>query len=92
MSILKLPTDSAVPTEVICGLCTRHISPDCATFGPINAEGNITILCAGHLWGGLSFIDQLADYAAKEREKFLRNNGDNMRHFGGGGQDAWSVY
>lgn len=85
MGILKLSSNSAVPAEVICGLCTRCIPPDCATLGPINAEGSVTILCAGHLWGGLSFIDQLADYAAKERAKFFRNNGDNLRRFGGGG-------
>lgn len=92
MSILKLPSDDTVPAEVICALCDRRITPDCATLGPINAEGNITILCAGHLWDGLNFIDRLADYMAEEREKYFRNNGNNVMRFGGGGQDAWFVY
>lgn len=92
MSILKLASDDTVPAEVICALCERCIPSDCATLGPINAEGGITILCAGHLWDGLKFIDQLADYMAEEREKYFLSNGNKVMRFGGGEQDAWLVY
>lgn len=92
MSILKHPYKNSDAVEIECALCGRLITSDCATFGPVNAEGIITILCAGHLWDGLKFIDQLADYMAEERKKYFRNNGNDIMRFGGGGQDARFIY
>jgi hypothetical protein len=89
MSILKFPNDDTIPAEVVCVLCGKCITTDWATFGPINAEGSVTILCAGHLWDGLSFIDKMADYMAQERAWYFRNNGNNAMRFGGGWQDVY---
>jgi hypothetical protein len=92
MSILKFPNNTAMPDKTSCALCARRISLEEATIGPISADGGVTLMCSGHLWDGLNFIDRLADYMAEEREKYFRANGNNVMRFGGGGQDAWFVY
>ncbi len=48
-------------------------------------------MCNGHLWDGLQFIDQHADYVANERWKFFRANDHNLMQFGGP-LDARTLY
>lgn len=90
MGIIKFPPGVNKVNKLTCAICGRKISPAEATIGPANSEGNPTLLCNGHLWGGLSFIDQMADYMAKERSRYL--GGNDVMDFSGDGQDAWLVY
>lgn len=91
MSILKAPSNIIFPENALCVLCERSLSLADATLGPINAEGRASLLCGGHLWDGLRFIDMLADYMAVERQKYLNGQGSVVR-FGGVASDAWSIY
>ena len=72
-----------MPERVSCILCERSIELSDATLGPVNAEGEISLLCNGHLWDDLKFINGLADYIADERRKFLQLNGHTLMQFGG---------
>lgn len=71
-----------MPEEVSCTLCGRKISLLEATLGPISAEGEVSLLCGGHLWDGRNFIDELADYMAGERRKFFQINDHSLTQFG----------
>lgn len=82
MSVTNFPYNKLVPEEITCPLCGRRILPSDATIGPINAEGEPSLLCNGHLWDGLEFIDELADYIADERRKFFHTNDQNLTQFG----------
>lgn len=92
MSILQFPQNTARPDTITCVLCGRTIGAEQATVGPVDAGGVATLLCGGHLWDGLSFINRLADYTAAERDRYFRNNIDDIIRFGGGRQDAGFVY
>jgi hypothetical protein len=83
MSIIHFPYNQPLPKEVPCVFCKRIISMSELTIGPLNAQGKVSLLCNGHLWDGLKFIDELADYVADERRKLLYANGDNLMQFGG---------
>lgn len=82
MSVANFPYNKPMPKEIDCVLCGRIISPSEATIGPMNAEGEVSLLCNGHLWDDLKFIDELADYVADERRKFFRANDHNLMQFG----------
>jgi hypothetical protein len=71
-----------MPKEVACVLCKRRIALSEAAIGPMNAEGEVSLLCNGHLWDDLKFIDELADYVADERRKFFNANDHNLMQFG----------
>lgn len=83
MPVIQLADFETLPAQIVCSLCGRQTHLQDATIGPVNAEGCVTLICNGHLWDGRNFINQLADYMAKERAEFLRNNGHNMMRFGG---------
>jgi len=82
MGIIKFPQSEPLPEEVTCVLCSRTIAPSHATLGPINANGEPGLLCNGHLWDDLKFIDMLADYLAEERRKFTDANYHVLKQFG----------
>ena len=82
MSILQFPFSADLAAEMSCIICGRALSLDEATLGPKNAEGEVTILCNGHLWDGASFINGLADYAAIERRKYFHTHGNDEMLFG----------
>ena len=82
MSVINFPYNKQMPEQVTCELCTRVIPISEATLGPINAEGEVSLLCGGHLWDGRKFIDELADFMAGERRKFFRVNDHNLIQFG----------
>ena len=82
MSIIKLPNNESLPAEIMCVLCSRRISPADATIGPTDASGEPSMICNGHLWDDLKFIDMLADYLAGERNKFVRINNHASKRFG----------
>lgn len=82
MGIIKFPQNEALPAEITCVLCSRKILPSDATIGPIDANGEPSMLCNGHLWDDLRFIDMLADYLAGERHKFTHANSYVLKQFG----------
>lgn len=82
MSVIKFPYNKPMPEKVSCMLCRRKISLFEVTIGPINAEGEVSMLCNGHLWDGRKFIDELADYMAGERRRFFQVNDHNLIQFG----------
>jgi hypothetical protein len=82
MSVINFPYNKPMPKEVTCVLCKRSIPISEATIGPINAKGEMSLLCNGHLWDDLKLIDELADYIAEERRKFFQANGHNLTQFG----------
>lgn len=92
MSIVKFPQNIVCPKEIVCALCGRRVELELVTVGPVNANGAMTLLCSGHLWDGLKFINQLADYTAAERDKYFKNNIGDIVRFGGGQQVAGLVY
>ena len=51
---------------------------DDATIGPVSATGTISILCNVHLWEDRNFVDKLADYNARERQKFFGANDPDL--------------
>lgn len=82
MSVIKFPYDMPRPEEISCVLCERRIPLQEATIGPTNAEGEVSLLCGGHIWDGRKFIDELADYMAGERRKFFQTNDHGLMQFG----------
>lgn len=92
MSILKLPPNIEIPEKAQCVLCGRQLLLADATLGPVNAEGKPSLLCSGHLWDGLRFIDALADYLAAERRKYFKIHGNDLFRFSGVASDAWFIY
>lgn len=82
MSIVNFPYNKPAPEEITCVICRRRILPSDATIGPTNAKGEASLLCNGHLWDGLEFINELADYVADERRKFFKANDHNLMQFG----------
>ncbi len=82
MGLVDFPYNKPIPEEITCVLCERRILPSNATIGPLNAEGEVSLLCNGHLWDDLKFIDELADYLAGERHKFFHANSHNLMQFG----------
>ncbi len=82
MSVIKFPYNKPKPERIICALCGRPITLADATIGPLNAKGEVTLLCNGHLWDGLKLINDLADYLAEERLKFFSTNNYSLRQFG----------
>jgi hypothetical protein len=82
MSVTSFPYHKPTPTRAICALCKRSISLSEATVGPINAEGEVTLICNEHLREGRKFIDDLADFVAGERRKFFHTNDHNLMQFG----------
>lgn len=78
MSIVSFPYNKLLPEKIACAMCRRSIYTADATIGPVNARGTISLLCNGHLWEDRKFIDELADYNARERQKFLDANGHNL--------------
>lgn len=90
MSILQFPQN--VVYSKVCPLCGRKIEPEFATVGPVSADGVVVLLCGGHFWDGLNFINRLADYTAAERDKYFRDNLDDIVRFSGGRQGAGFIY
>ncbi len=82
MGVIDFPYNKPMPEEITCVLCKRVIRPADATIGPLNAQGEVSLLCNGHLWDGLRFIDELADYIAGERRKFFYANDHNLMQLG----------
>lgn len=82
MSVVSYPFNEPKPEEIMCVLCKRNITLESATIGPMNAKGGVSLFCNGHLWDGLKFIDQHADYLANERQNFFRTNGHSLTQFG----------
>jgi hypothetical protein len=82
MGLVDFPYNKPIPEEIICVLCGRKILSADATIGPLNAEGEVSLLCNGHLWDDLKFIDELADYMAEERRKFFYAKDHNLMQFG----------
>jgi hypothetical protein len=82
MGIIKFPQNEPLSEEITCVLCERKISPLDATLGPLGADGKPSMLCNGHLWDDLKFIDMLADYLAEERRKFTHANSYVLKQFG----------
>lgn len=82
MGVVDFPYNKPLPEEITCALCKRMILPADATIGPLNSEGEVSLLCNGHLWDDLKFIDELADYLADERRKFFYANHQNLIQFG----------
>lgn len=82
MGIVNFPYNKPMPEKVSCALCGRDIPMSDATLGSINADGKVSLFCNGHLWDGLKFIDELADYMANERRRFFRANNQNLMQFG----------
>lgn len=82
MSVTKFPYNKPLPKEITCVLCERKISLTDATLGPLNAKGEVSLLCNGHLWDDFKFIDELADYIADQRQKFFYANHHNLMQFG----------
>jgi len=82
MSVINFPYNKLKPDYVVCALCGQTIPLSDATIGPLNATGEVSLLCNGHLWDGPKFINDLADYLAKERDKFLVGNGYSLKQFG----------
>lgn len=82
MGVTNFPYKKPLPKEITCAMCKRKIPPSQATIGPINAEGRVSLLCNGHLWDDLNFIDEFADYMANERRRFFYANGHNLTQFG----------
>ena len=89
MSITQFPQIEP-PETGGCVICLRTVSSEDATFGPVDANGKVAVLCSGHLWDGRHLINMLADYAVEERRKFLNNGRDSLRY--GEAADAWSLY
>lgn len=82
MGVINFPYNKPVPKDTACVLCKRRITLSEATIGPTNAKGEPSLLCNGHLWDDLKFIDELADYVAHQRREFLHTNGHNLMQFG----------
>ena len=82
MSVTNFPYNKPLPKEITCVLCKRKIPPSQATIGPVNAKGEVSLLCNGHLWDDFKFIDGLADYMASERRRFFYANSHNLTQFG----------
>jgi hypothetical protein len=82
MGVIDFPYNKPKPEYVNCVLCERTITMPDATIGPLNAEGEVSLLCNGHLWDDLKFIDEVADYLAEERRKFFYANSHNLMQFG----------
>ena len=89
MSNLQL-SQIELPETVTCVICARAIASEDATFGAINADGEVTTLCNGHLSDGRHLINMLADYMAEQRRMFLSND-DGMSSYGRAA-DAWALY
>ncbi len=82
MGVIDFPYNKPKPKYVKCVLCERTIPTSDATIGPLNAAGEVSLLCNGHLWDDLKFIDEVADYLAEERRKFFYTNHHNLMQFG----------
>lgn len=82
MNVIDFPYNKPRPARVTCVLCGRIIPISNATIGPLNAKGEVSLLCNGHLWDDLKFIDMLADYMAEERRKFFSTHKHNLMQFG----------
>lgn len=82
MGVIDFPYNKPIPKQIECVLCGRCVSLADATIGPLNAAGEISLLCNGHLWDDLKFIDELADYLAEQRRKFFYANAHNLVQFG----------
>ena len=82
MNVIDFPYNRPKPAHVTCVLCGRNIPISSATIGPLNAKGEVSLLCNGHLWDDLKFIDMLADYMAEERRKFFFAHKHNLMQFG----------
>jgi len=82
MNVIDFPYNKPTPARIACVLCGRNIPISNATIGPLNAKGEVSLLCNGHLWDELKFIDMLADYMAEERRKFFVTNKHNLMQFG----------
>ena len=78
MSIVSFPYNKPLPEKIICAMCGRNIGMENATIGPLNAKGAVSLFCNGHLWEDRNFVDKLADYNARERQKFFDANGHNL--------------
>ncbi len=78
MSIISFPYNTPLPEKITCVICKRDIFIEDATVGPVNALGTASLLCDGHLWDDLKFVDELADYTASERQKFFDSNEYNL--------------
>ena len=78
MSIVSFPYNKPLPKKVTCAMCGRNIGMEDATIGSVSATGTISILCNVHLWEDRNFVDKLADYNARERQKFFDANGPNL--------------
>lgn len=91
MGILKYSMGT-LQAVMSCDICGKQISPEAASFGPYNAEGNVTTICDGHIRDGLRFIGMLADFTSKERQKYYAHNGNNLMQFRGVDADAGFIY
>jgi hypothetical protein len=81
MSIVSFPYNNPLPEKIICALCKQEIHIEDATIGPVITEGVISLVCNCHLWTDRKFIDEFADYTARERRKLFDSNGHNLtRH------------
>lgn len=82
MNVIDFPYNKPKPAHVMCVLCGRNIPISSVTIGPLDAKGEVSLLCNGHFWDDLKFIDMLADYMAEERRKFFFTHKHNLMQFG----------
>jgi hypothetical protein len=78
--------------QVLCVLCAMYVPSAEATVGPSSASGELTFICNVHLGDNRLIINQLADYRAAERQRYMQSEDFGHMDIEGTGQDAWFLY
>jgi hypothetical protein len=78
--------------RVLCVLCAERVPRHEATVGPSSANGELTFICNAHLGDNRLVINQLADYRAAERQRYMQSEDFGRINLKETGQDARFLY